>query len=130
VGTVPAVVAWWFLSPLLSWPWWIVVCVVTTAISTLVAHRAGPLFGVTDASEIVIDEVAGTFWTLFLVPHTLWWALAGFLVFRVFDIVKPWPASYFDKQVKNGFGVTMDDVVAGWYGCGVLHLAALLLLHL
>jgi phosphatidylglycerophosphatase A len=130
VGTVPGVIIWYFLAPHLSWPVWIAVCVVTTVVASYVGHRAGPLFGVTDAREIVIDELAGTFWTLLLVPHGIGWAVGGFLAFRLFDITKPWPASYFDQQVKNGFGVTMDDVVAGWYACGLLHLVALGLQHL
>lgn len=130
MGTVPAVVLWYFLGPSIPWLWWIALCVVVTAIATFVAHRAGPHFGVTDASEIVIDEVAGGLWTMLLVPHGIGWAIAGFLAFRLFDITKPWPASYFDRQVKNGFGVTMDDVVAGWYACGLLHLVALALQRL
>ncbi|MDF1565605.1 MAG: phosphatidylglycerophosphatase A [Deltaproteobacteria bacterium] len=124
VGTLPAVVIWWFAFPLLGGWGWLALSVVTTGISTLAAHKAGPLFGKTDAGEIVIDEVAGLFWTMTLAPHDWRWAVAGFFAFRLFDIVKPWPASYFDKKVKNGFGVTMDDVVAGLFACALLHAMA------
>ena len=124
---MPGVILWFFVGPLVSWPVWVAICVATTGVAIYVGHRAGPLFGVTDAREIVIDELAGTFWTLLLVPHGVGWAVAGFFAFRLFDITKPWPASYFDQQVKSGFGVTMDDVVAGWYACGLLHVAQVLI---
>lgn len=123
-GTLPAVAIWWFLSPHLDAWAWLALCVVTTALSTWVAHRAGPLFGQTDAGEIVIDEVAGFFWTMTLAPHDWRWGVMGFFAFRFFDILKPWPASYFDQKVKNGFGVTMDDVVAGAFACVLLHTMA------
>jgi phosphatidylglycerophosphatase A len=67
---------------------------------------------VADASPIVIDEVAGYLVTMMMVPFSWWTVLAGFLAFRLFDILKPWPASAFDR-VKSGFGVVMDDVAAG-----------------
>jgi len=123
-GTLPAVVIWWFLSPYLNAWEWLALCIATTGVSVIAAHKAGPLFGEVDAGEIVIDEVAGLFWTMSLIPHTWPFALGGFFAFRFFDIFKPWPASYFDQKVKNGYGVTMDDVVAGLFACGLLHGAA------
>ena len=74
-----------------------------------------------DTGEIVIDEVAGYLVTMFGLPFTWTWVLAGFFAFRVLDIVKPWPASHFDRRFKNGFGVVMDDVCAGAYACLLLH---------
>lgn len=127
VGSVPAIVLWYFAAPAAGAWVWLGACVAMTLLSFVVAHRAGPLFGKTDAGEIVIDEVAGMMWTMILVPHGVWWAVGGFLAFRLFDITKPWPASFFDKKVKNGFGVTMDDIVAGWYACAVLHLVRFLM---
>jgi phosphatidylglycerophosphatase A len=85
----------------------------------LAAHRAGRYWGVADASPIVIDEVAGYLLTMALVPFSWSAALAGFLLFRVFDILKPWPASAFDRM-KNGFGVVMDDLAAGVYAWAAL----------
>ena len=53
--------------------------------------------------------------------------LAGFVVFRVLDIAKPWPISQLDRKVKGGFGIMIDDVLAGVMACGILHLALWLL---
>jgi len=126
-GTVPGVLLWYYLSPSLGLLSWLGLCVALTAASSVAAHYAGPAFGKTDAGEIVLDEVAGVCWGLAFAPHSWAWAIAGFFAFRLFDITKPWPASYFDKRVKNGFGVTMDDVVAGWFTAALLAVAAALL---
>ena len=82
------------------------------ALGVLAAERAARYWGVADASPIVIDEVAGYLVTLALVPFSWQAVAAGFVLFRIFDVLKPWPASAFDR-VKNGFGVVMDDVAAG-----------------
>lgn len=75
-----------------------------------------------DASQVVIDEIVGMMMTMIGLPLTPYWLLAGFLIFRLFDIVKPSPARYFDEKVSGGWGVMMDDVIAGIYGNIVLHL--------
>ena len=69
--------------------------------------------GVRDSSAIVIDEVAGQFVALLLVPPTIAVYAVGFVLFRLFDVVKPWPISLLDKRVKGGIGVMLDDIVAG-----------------
>ena len=66
-----------------------------------------------DHPSIVIDEIAGFFITMALVPNELIWIVTGFVLFRFFDAVKPWPISWIDKNVKGGFGIMIDDVVAG-----------------
>jgi phosphatidylglycerophosphatase A len=83
------------------------------------ATRAGRYWRVVDASPIVIDEVIGYLVTMAFVPFSWPAALAGFALFRLFDVLKPWPASYFDR-VKSGFGVVMDDVAAGLWAGGLL----------
>jgi phosphatidylglycerophosphatase A len=81
-----------------------------------------------DPSAVVIDEVAGQWLTLVLADPRRWWLwLVGFVAFRLFDIVKPWPVSWADRNVKGGLGVMLDDVLAGLYGVTVL--AAILLLE-
>ncbi len=126
-GTIPGVLIWFLLFPYIGVFGHLALCVALTALSVVAAGRAGPIFGEPDAGAIVIDEVAGVMWAFVLVPHGIGWALAGFLVFRFFDIAKVWPASYIDRRMKNGLGVTLDDVVAGAYACVVLNLAALFL---
>ena len=66
-----------------------------------------------DHSGIVYDEVAGFLITMFMAPAGWFWMLAGFILFRFFDAVKPWPISWLDKNVHGGFGIMFDDVIAG-----------------
>lgn len=119
-GTLVALPFAWALSRV--GPWWLWALIVTAfiAISAVCAHRAGKIFGVVDSKYIVSDEFAGLFVAVGLLPFTWQTAVAGFFLFRFFDIFKPWPASFFDRKVQNGFGVTFDDVVAGLYARGVL----------
>lgn len=93
-----------------------------TGLAMLTAHAAGRHYGVVDSGKIVIDEVAGLLVAMAGVPFTPAGAVAGFALFRLFDITKPWPASYFDRKVKNGAGVVMDDVVAGLFARAALAL--------
>lgn len=84
------------------------------------ADFAGRHFGDPDDGRIVSDEIAGFLVTMALVPPTLPLIGAGFVLFRLFDIFKPWPASYFDRRVGGGLGNVMDDVCAGLYARGCL----------
>jgi len=80
------------------------------------ARRAG----IGDPGAIVIDEVAAQFLTLTVAPPRLLEFALGFFLFRLFDVVKPWPANWADRAVKGGFGVMLDDVFAGAYAALVL----------
>jgi phosphatidylglycerophosphatase A len=66
-----------------------------------------------DHSGIVYDEVAGFLCTMFMAPAGWYWMLTGFILFRFFDAVKPWPISWFDNNIHGGFGILLDDVIAG-----------------
>jgi phosphatidylglycerophosphatase A len=99
-----------------------------TALAIAAAARAGAYWQVVDASPIVIDEVAGYLVTMMLVPFSWPAVAAGFVAFRLFDVLKPWPASALDR-VKTGFGVVMDDVAAGvwaWIALAVLRAVGVL----
>lgn len=82
-----------------------------------------------DPPEVVIDEVAGQALTLAFVPMPLGlgWLAAGFLLFRLFDIWKPWPVSLAERQLPGGLGIMADDVVAGLYA-GLVLLAGRIIL--
>jgi len=95
-------------------------------LSVAASTRAGRYWRVVDASGIVVDEVIGYLVTMLLVPFTWRTAALGFLLFRAADILKPWPASAFDR-VKSGFGVVMDDVAAGVWAAAALAAAVHLL---
>ena len=77
-----------------------------------------------DHSGIVYDEVAGFLITMILAPSGWYWMLSGFVLFRFFDAVKPWPISWVDKNIHGGFGIMLDDVIAG-----VISLCCLLLIE-
>lgn len=76
-----------------------------------------------DHGGIVWDEFVGYWITMWALPRDWLWIIAGFLVFRVFDIVKPWPVSVLDKRVGGGLGIMLDDMLAGVMACLTLHIA-------
>jgi len=80
-----------------------------------VSGKAEIIFGQKDSGKIVIDEVVGYLVTMTAMPLDWRYVVAGFFLFRLFDIVKPPPARWFDQKVKNGYGVVLDDVAAGVY---------------
>ena len=88
------------------------------------ASRAETLLGTHDARTIVIDEVAGMLVTAIGVPFRWPEIVAAFVVFRVLDIIKPWPIRWVDARMGGGLGVVLDDVLAGALGCVLLHGAA------
>lgn len=84
---------------------------------------AAQRLGVHDHPGIVFDEFVGLWLSLALVPREWPWLLAGFVVFRVVDIVKPWPISWCDRNVHGGLGIMLDDVLAGVVTLGLLTVA-------
>lgn len=76
--------------------------------------------GAEDPAEVVIDEVAGQWLTLVVVPPDFLLYAAGFVLFRVFDIWKPWPVSWADRNLKGGLGIMADDILAGVYAAVIL----------
>ena len=93
--------------------------------SCWVSHRADSLFGGHDSGKIIIDEVAGYLVSLSFFPVQWTWVLAGFIAFRFFDILKPFPIGLVDKKVGGGIGVVLDDLIAGVYANAAVWLAVL-----
>lgn len=88
---------------------------VFSALAMFVCHRAGVVYADVDSGKIVLDEICGMLIAgAWIVPTTASIVLV-FACFRLFDIVKPFPARYFDRHVHNGVGVVADDLVAGLY---------------
>lgn len=77
--------------------------------------------GVHDHGSIVWDEVAGMLLTYLFVPLSMSTLIAGFVLFRIFDILKPWPIGPVDKTVHGGLGIMLDDILAGIMACVCLH---------
>ncbi|GLX86634.1 phosphatidylglycerophosphatase A [Thalassotalea loyana] len=78
--------------------------------------------GVDDHPAIVWDEIVGFLITMILVPVSVTTVVVGFLLFRFFDIVKPWPISAVDKKLHSGLGIMLDDIIAGVMAFGVMQL--------
>jgi phosphatidylglycerophosphatase A len=85
------------------------------AAAVVLAGEAEALFGEKDSGLITIDEVAGYVAATLFLPPSLATVVASFVLFRFFDVVKLWPASWFDREVHGGPGVVLDDVVSGLY---------------
>ena len=88
--------------------------------------KAASDVGVHDHPAIVWDEIAGFFITMIAVPPGWFYLLLGFALFRLFDILKPWPIKAIDRSVHGGLGIMLDDVLAGIMACLTIHLYLLL----
>src|SRR3972149_336134 len=93
----------------------VIAIVAVFAASVVISSEALKVFGGSDPSEIVVDEICGTLVALFLIPINFFNVILVFLLFRFFDILKPYPVSAIDRGVAGGFGVVLDDVAAGVY---------------
>jgi phosphatidylglycerophosphatase A len=125
-GSLAAILPWLLLRGL-SVPAWLAVIVVAFAIGVWACDVAGRVIGVDDHRSLVWDEFVGLWITLLPALLAPWWvAVAGFALFRLFDVWKPWPIAWFDRRVKGGFGVMLDDAIAGVFAGIVLYLVLLL----
>lgn len=129
VGTVAALPLYWLMAPQPLWIYSTIV-VVAALLGIWICDRASTALNVHDHPGIVWDEFVGLWIALWAVPVEPLWILAGFLVFRVFDIAKPWPIGWLDRRAGGGFGIMIDDVVAGILACLTLHLALWLVVGL
>jgi phosphatidylglycerophosphatase A len=115
------------------WPAPLYVKIITIVIVFLLGIPAASIaenhFNKKDPRQCVIDEVAGQLICLLLIPHSISYYLAGFILFRIFDILKPFPVKAAEK-IPGGIGIMLDDVVAGLYGLAVLQLYILAATHL
>ncbi|SDF92553.1 phosphatidylglycerophosphatase A [Dyella sp. 333MFSha] len=119
-GSLAAIVPWLLLREL-SVPAWLVIIALSFVLGVWACEVAGRLLGVADHRSLVWDEFVGQWIALLPALLAPWWAVAaGFLLFRLFDVWKPWPIAWFDRRVKGGFGVMLDDVIAGIFAGVVL----------
>ncbi len=124
-GTVVGVLLYLLLRDL-NVLWYGAVCILVTAVGVRAAGHADRLFGTKDNRTIVIDEIAGYLVSLLLVPATWQYIIAAFLLFRFFDIVKPFPLRGLER-LPGGWGVVLDDIGAGVYTNIALQVAVHLL---
>ena len=117
-GSLAAVLLWYFLDFLHSYAHSILPAFIL--FSWLVCNKADQDSESEDNSFIVIDEVAGMIVALSFISHDLFLYLFAFLLFRLFDIFKPWPISWIDKNIKGGLGIILDDLIAGFFAGGII----------
>ena len=120
-GTLAAVPLFLLMSGLTPLTYGLVVLVVCLA-GIYICGKAASDVGVHDHGAIVWDEFAGFFITMFMVPVSWQSVLVGFVLFRIFDIAKPWPISIADKKLTGGVGIMFDDVLAGLFALAIMHL--------
>ncbi|AFJ47974.1 phosphatidylglycerophosphatase A [Shimwellia blattae] len=119
-----ASIPFWCLLIMLPWPMYWLVVLVAAGIGIYLCHVTARDMGVHDHGSIVWDEFVGMWITLAALPLYNWqWVLAGFVVFRVLDMWKPWPVRWFDRNVHGGLGIMVDDIVAGIISAGIIFLA-------
>ncbi len=105
----------------------VIVTLAVVAIGIPLCGCAARRLGVHDDPAIVWDEIAGYLVTMLLLPFEVLWIVAGFVLFRILDIAKPWPISWLDHRVGGGTGIMADDILAGAVACALLHLARLVI---
>ena len=113
-GTLAAIPIFWLIQDL-SWPLYVLWLLVTFALGVYWCDRSARALGVHDHGGIVWDEMVGYWLTMFLAPAGWLWMLIGFVMFRFFDIIKPWPIGWVDRRVAGGFGIMFDDILAAVY---------------
>ncbi len=122
IGSLLGVAAVWVLAPLGAM-WYAMITVVLWFAGVFICGVTARDYGAVDPGFIVYDEIVGFLFAMYLLPVTWRWLLAGFIIYRVFDIWKPFPIDLVEKNLGIGSGIMADDVVAGLYTLGILQLA-------
>jgi len=118
-GTLVAIIPWLLFAQQSLLVYCIIVLLAIIA-GIYICDKTTNDLGVHDHQGIVWDEFCGFWVTMIAVPVTWQWALAGFLLFRFFDIIKPWPINKVDKSVFGGLGIMLDDLLAAIYALLIL----------
>jgi phosphatidylglycerophosphatase A len=111
-GTLAAIPLYLLMTHL-SLPLYLGITVLFAIAGIYICGKAAKDMGVHDHGAIVWDEVVGLLITMAAAPAGILWLILGFGLFRFFDIVKPWPISWLDAKIHGGFGIMIDDVLAG-----------------
>ena len=122
-GTLAAIPLFLLLTMLMPTPLFYAIAVIVMGLAGIyICGKAADDVGVHDHPAIVWDEFIGFFITMFMVPVSWQSILVGFILFRLFDIFKPWPISFIDKNMTGGSGIMFDDVVAGIFALVIMQL--------
>ena len=121
MGSIAAIPFWYVLDWLPLKPY-LLVLLICTLLGIYICHRAAKDMGVHDHGSVVWDEFVGMWITLMAIPNNSWqWVIAGFVVFRIFDIWKPQPIGWFDKHIRGGLGIMLDDIIAAIFAVIILY---------
>ncbi|MBA6347326.1 phosphatidylglycerophosphatase A [Colwellia sp. BRX8-9] len=120
-GTLAAIPLYLLLAPT-SVSTYLAIVIIMSIAGIYICGKAAEDAGVPDHGAIVWDEIVGFLITMFLVPLTWQSIVVGFILFRIFDIFKPWPISYVDKNLHGGLGIMVDDILAGLASLACMHL--------
>lgn len=126
-GTLAAIPLYLLMAQL-PLAWYLGLTLLSVLAGIYICDKAAKDMGVHDHGAIVWDEVAGLLITMIAAPAGWIWLLVGFGLFRFFDIIKPWPIRWLDAKVEGGFGIMIDDVLAGVFAFIGLQMLAMLLL--
>jgi phosphatidylglycerophosphatase A len=122
-GSLAALAVWWAAQRLTGAWGTTALLLLFAAAGVWAAGRAAAASGVSDPSEVVVDEAAGMFMSLAFLPTSWGFVLAAFFIFRVLDVIKPWPANV-SERLPGGWGVMADDLIAALYTNLLLQVAA------
>ncbi|NQY37952.1 MAG: phosphatidylglycerophosphatase A [Alteromonadaceae bacterium] len=120
-GTLAAIPVYLLCAPLAA-SYYAAIVLIMSLCGIYICDKAALDAGVPDHGAIVWDEIVGFMITMFMIPLSWQSIVVGFLLFRLFDIFKPWPISYIDKNCHGGLGIMLDDVLAGLLALGCMHL--------
>lgn len=123
IGTLAGVVIYVFLQDLDLLVYGAMILLLFLA-GIWICGRTSRYLGVEDHPAIVWDEIVGYLLTMLAAPPGWIWPVTGFFLFRFFDICKPWPVSWADRQVSGGLGIMLDDLIAGIYSLLILQIIA------
>ncbi|MFZ5998160.1 MAG: phosphatidylglycerophosphatase A [Nitrospirota bacterium] len=121
-GSLAGVAYLWLVKP--DTPLLLITIIVGFVAGVISAREAGEIFGEEDSRHIVIDELIGYFISMLYLPVTVGYLVAAFVLFRIFDILKPPPIRNIERAVRGGLGVMLDDVVAGIFTNVILQVVA------
>lgn len=120
-GTVAAVPIYLLLAKL-SFPIYLLILLIIFLAGIWLCDVTAKDWGLHDHPVIVWDEIAGYLLTMLAVPNEWTWIAVGFILFRVFDIWKPWPIKWLDQKIKGGLGIMLDDMAAAFFSWIILQL--------
>ncbi|MGL4249332.1 MAG: phosphatidylglycerophosphatase A family protein [Aeromonas sp.] len=123
MGTIAAIPLYLLVSGLPT-PWFIALLLLGFLLGIHICQSATNAIGMPDHGAIVWDEMIGFGVTMIAAPAGWQWVLTGFALFRLFDVLKLWPISWFDRRIHGGFGIMLDDLIAGLFALFCMQLLA------